>query len=61
MNDLVSYRPRLSPASRLSSSPETGLGEAETTDLSRENLDRDEVSSENTPCPRAGSDVAELW
>ena len=41
--------------------PETGSSKVETTVLGRGDLDRDEDSPEYVPCPRAGSDGAELW
>jgi hypothetical protein len=45
----------------LSSLPETGSGEAETTVLGRGDLDRDEDSLEYVPYLRTGSSEAGLW
>jgi hypothetical protein len=44
----------------LSSLPETGSGEAETTIPWRGGLERNEDFPEYLPCPRAGSGEAEL-
>ena len=41
--------------------PETGSGEAETTDPWRGDLGRDEDFPECCPRPRAGSGEAEFW
>jgi hypothetical protein len=58
---LCLLRPSSETRLGLSSSPKTGLGEAETLVLGRGDLGRDEDSPEYVPCSRAGSSETELW
>jgi hypothetical protein len=61
LNAAVPGRLRLSLALGLSSLPEAGSGEAETSVLGGGDLDRDDDTPESIPCPRASSGEVEFW